>query len=64
MSILVIDWIGACDKCNSDCGHDVETTYGDHGKLYVDDKVKCGSCGHAGVIDVYDNIAFAFWDEI
>lgn len=56
MSVLIIDWLTeCCVKCGSKGAHEVDSYLGDHGELHRGDTVKCGGCGHGGVIEVYSN---------
>lgn len=60
---LNITWLGECPKCENET-HKVETEKGCGFRLYDGDKVTCSQCGHAGIVECDDDIAYASWDEV
>jgi hypothetical protein len=61
--ILEIDWLGECAICG--CSElKVTTDEGSQEWLYSDDKVECSECGHQGLVDADDGVAWVDWFDI
>lgn len=63
MPTLKINWLGACQQCESEGPHNVVTENGTNDQLFDDDIVTCGQCGHTGAIGTVDCTAVCEWDE-
>lgn len=57
---VCIPWLNKCPECGNK-RHVVTTINGGVDRLFDDDGVECGKCGHKGVIQCLEGCAFVLW---